>query len=224
MASRPTEACRSKSALSWPSSSPGARLRIPCRNPSKPTRPELSTAHDRSACGTCGAGTRTACVPCLAARRQAALRLWYVQHAGGWCACTEAPGHVSIAQRELERALRRYVALAPLLGGERDDAVEVAHRRRVRRRSVVLVARRSPHASCGSRLRAKTLERQRGWGCHKTDASRLALFDTTLPPSNRHDISGEKKARSSATSAKRNRRAVAMARGSTDSIGDTVEP
>ena len=167
MASRPTEACRSKSALSWPSSSPGARLRIPCRNPSKPTRPELSTAHDRSACGTCGAGTRTACVPCLAARRQAALRLWYVQHAGGWCACTEAPGHVSIAQRELERALRRYVALAPLLGGERDDAVEVAHRRRVRRRSVVLVARRSPHASCGSRLRAKTLERQRGGGVTK---------------------------------------------------------
>jgi hypothetical protein len=138
--------------LSWPSSSPGARLRIPCRNPSKPTRPELSTAHDRSACGkvsgtngTPGAGSRTAYVPCSAARGQAALRLWYVQHAGGWCACAATCQHTA---RELECSLRRYVALAPLLGGERDDAVEVAHRRRVRRRSVELVPRRSPHAPC----------------------------------------------------------------------------
>ena len=202
MASRPTEACRSKSALSWPSSSPGARLRIPCRNPSKPTRPELSTAHDRSACGGCGtprAGPRTACVPCLAARRQAALRLWYVQHAGGWRACMEAPGRVSIAQCELERALRRYVALAPLLGGERDDAVEVAHRRRVRRRSVVLVARRSPHASCGSgqKPRAATV------GVSQNGRWLCTIY-----------FRCKKKARTSATSAKRKRRAVA--RGSTD--------
>ena len=33
--------------------------------------------------GTPGAGTRTAHVPCLALREQAALCLWYVQHAGG---------------------------------------------------------------------------------------------------------------------------------------------
>ena len=58
---------------------------------------------------------------------------------------------VSMARRELECPLRWQVALAPLLGSERDDAVEVAHRRRVRRRSVVLVARRTPH---GSRARA----------------------------------------------------------------------
>ena len=59
-------------------------------------------------------------------------------------------------QSELERALRRDVPLAPLLGGEGDHAVQVAHRRRVRRRSVVLVAWRAPHASCGW-LRAKSV-------------------------------------------------------------------
>ena len=53
-------------------------------------------------------------------------------------------------QSELERALRRDVPLAPLLGGEGDHAVQVAHRRRVRRRSVVLVAWRAPHAAAGS--------------------------------------------------------------------------
>ena len=61
---------------------------------------------------------------------------------------------VSMARRELECPLRWHVALAPLLGSERDDAAEVAHRRRVRRRSIVLVARRTPH---GSRARPAKL-------------------------------------------------------------------
>ena len=65
---------------------------------------------------------------------------------------------VSMARRELECPLRRHVALAPLLGSERDDAVEVAHRRRVRRRGVVLVARRTPHGS-----RARPAEAVNSW-------------------------------------------------------------
>lgn len=74
-------------------------------------------------------------------------------------------------QSELERALRRDVPLAPLLGGEGDHAVQVAHRRRVRRRSVVLVAWRAPHALL--RLApGKIRERQesRREGSHRTQA------------------------------------------------------
>ena len=73
----------------------------------------------RGTYSTAEAGTRAACVQCVGPREQAALRLRYVRHAGGWYAhSTEALGRMCKLRWPLEEAAavvrrREEARLAP---------------------------------------------------------------------------------------------------------------